>query len=125
MRLPVFVLTLALIPAAVMAQMPTGPMPNGKLPPGHPNTGQAQPAPPAAEMTNSGVVQETIAASPYVYIRAQQIGGEIWLAAPAIELKTGQTIRWPDGMVMNKFFSKTLNRTFDTVYFVSVVQPQN
>lgn len=123
MRLPVFALTLALIPAAAMAQMPTGPMPNGKLPPGHPSTSGSQAAPSAAEMTNSGTVEETIPASPYIYIRAKSGEGEIWLAAPAIELKTGQTIRWPDGMPMNKFFSKTLNRTFDTVYFVPAVQP--
>ena len=123
MRLPVFVLTLALVPAAALAQMPTGPMPNGKLPPGHPSMSQSQPAPDAAEMKNSGTVLETLAASPYLYIHAQKLDGDVWLAAPAIELKTGQTIRWPDGMEMTKFFSKTLNRTFDTVYFVSAVQP--
>jgi len=124
MRLPVFVLTLALVPAAVLAQMPTGPMPNGKMPPGHPALGQSQPAPEAAEMKQIGTVLETLAASPYVYIHAQKTDGDVWLAAPAIELKIGQTIRWPDGMQMTKFFSKTLNRTFDTVFFVPAVQAE-
>ncbi|HIJ39377.1 MAG TPA: hypothetical protein HPP80_10840 [Rhodospirillaceae bacterium] len=122
MRLPVLALLVALTPACVaLAQMPTTPG-DAKLPPGHPSVGDMQLAPKTQEMNHSGSVQETIAASPYVYIRAKTAEGDIWLAGPSLELKNGQEIRWPEGMPMKNFFSKTLQRTFDVVYFVNAVE---
>ncbi len=123
MRLPVLAAFFVAVPlAASLAQMPTGPMSTGKMPPGHPSIGQGQAAP-QAQMNHTGTVEEVLPASPYVYIRVKEGSDDKWLAAPAADLKTGSTIRWPDGMPMKNFFSKTLQRNFDSVDFVEAVEP--
>ncbi len=120
MRLPIIAVLLTALPmATAMAQAPAAP--SGQMPPGHPPMDQMQTAP-KAEMNHSGTVEETLAASPYIYIHVKAADGEQWLAAPAVDLKKGTTIRWPDGMPMKNFFSKTLQRNFDTVFFVTAVE---
>ncbi len=125
MRLPLLATLFVVIPLATsVAQMPTGPMPMGKMPPGHPAIGQGQGHGTAkAEMNHSGTVEEVLSANPYVYIRVKEGSDDKWLAAPAIDLKPGAAIRWPDGMPMKNFFSKTLQRNFESVDFVEAVEP--
>lgn len=124
MRLTSLAVVLAVIPlTASFAQSSQTPAaPAGKMPAGHPSFEQMQPAG-KAEMKHTGTVQEILAASPYIYIHVNGAEGDQWLAAPSIDLKKGATIRWPDGMPMNGWFSKSLNRKFDTVYFVTGVEP--
>jgi hypothetical protein len=114
MRLPLIAaLLIAVTPiSAGFAQMPTG-----KLPPGHPQV-QSKPA-----ANHTGKVLETIPAGRYVYIHVDGDAGDQWLATVAVELKTGSTVRWPEGMLMQNYHSGTLNRTFDKVYFVEQVEP--
>ncbi len=90
----------------------------GQMPAGHPPVGQDAPA----AVVHTGTVLETIPASTYVYIHVNGDAADQWLAAPAIELKTGSTIRWPEGMLMPNFHSKTLDRTFEKVFFVGGVE---
>ena len=120
MRLSIFATLFTVLPlATALAQAPAAP--SGQMPPGHPPMDQMQTAP-KAEMNHSGTVEETLAANPYIYIHVKATDGDQWLAAPAIDVKKGATIRWPDGMPMKNFFSKTLQRNFDTVYFVTGVE---
>jgi hypothetical protein len=119
MRLPFFAALLTLAPITVcLAQMPMGQSPMGQMPAGHPPVGQNAPAP----AIHSGTVLETIPASNYIYIHVNGDAGDQWLAAPATELKTGATIRWPEGMLMANYHSKTLDRTFEKVYFIGGVE---
>lgn len=70
---------------------------------------------------HKGKVISSIDASIYTYIEVSEGGKTLWLAAPTVALEKGNTVSYSDGPVMTNFFSKTLNRTFETVIFVSKV----
>jgi hypothetical protein len=73
----------------------------------------------AAEST--GTVVSTIDADSYTYVEIDIDGHSVWFAAPALELNTGEKVIAPAGMAMKDFHSKTLDRTFDVVYFVDAI----
>ena len=83
------------------------------------------PAPtPAAEAAPAGVsgkVVETMNAAGYTYVYVDDGTKKIWAAAPEFSVKVGDDVMVPEGMAMNNYHSKTLNRDFDTVYFVDSV----
>ncbi|HEY0720192.1 MAG TPA: hypothetical protein VGE50_02950 [Gammaproteobacteria bacterium] len=95
-------------------------------PAGHPTVeqaGQALKLPPTdAELNNEGKVLQTISSNEYVYIEVSSAGRKRWLAAPATELKSGDTIRFPNGTLMSNFYSKRLQRNFDEVLFVGRIK---
>ena len=107
----VIVLTVAVSVAAVRA---------AELPPGHPpvDASAHQLTPPS----HSGEVLEAIPAAGYVYLRVKGPEGEEWLAGPVTDLKPGTKVVWNDGMMMQNFTSKTLNRTFASIRFVETVE---
>lgn len=89
--------------------------PAGALPAGHPPISSAQMAhsPPA-------VVAETMDAGGYTYARLRGADGkDIWAAGPLTKLNVGDTVVMPSPMTVTNFTSKTLKRTFDTIYFTS------
>jgi hypothetical protein len=65
-----------------------------------------------------GKVLETMNAGNYVYARVSTPGGEKWLAGPKSELRVGDVVEWRPGSEMKNFASKTLDRTFDSIWFV-------
>lgn len=65
----------------------------------------------------AGPVLEHLAASPYVYLRVKTTQGEVWAAVPEAKIETGANVTVYNPMLMTKFESKTLKRTFDEVYF--------
>ena len=78
----------------------------------------------AGETTpNHGTVAEAIVTGEYMYIRVNTAKGEEWLAASSQPLAAGTRIAWSDGQPMPNFFSKRLNRSFDTITLVDVVVP--
>jgi len=81
---------------------------------------QAIDAPPLA--AGSGKVVETLDASIYTYVRLDDgTGNETWAAVPKTQLEIGEPIALEGGTVMNNFYSKTLNRTFDSIIFATRV----
>ena len=85
---------------------------------------QAQQAPapgmaaaPAAPVT--GKVLETMDASGYTYINVQTASGDKWIAVNQTKVEVGEDVTYNDGMVMQNFFSKTLDRTFPEIVFSS------
>jgi hypothetical protein len=89
------------------------------LPANHPPMeGSRQLTPPS----HSGEVLEAIPAAGYVYLHVKGPEGDEWLAAPAADLKPGTKVNWNDGMMMQNFTSKTLNRTFASIRFVETVE---
>ncbi|MCF7817237.1 MAG: hypothetical protein K9M54_05085 [Kiritimatiellales bacterium] len=68
-----------------------------------------------------GSVVATENAESYTYVQLDIAGEKIWFAAPALDLKPGDQVVVPAGMPMKDFHSKTLDRTFDVVYFVDAI----
>lgn len=108
-------LSLAVLSTSVAAAPP--------LPTGHPSVGAKNEAKGAqsAQLPQKATVLSTIDAAPYTYIEVTQNKKTLWLAANAVQAKKGDVIRFDNGMVMTNFRSKTLNRTFPSVLFVSRV----
>ncbi len=78
-------------------------------------------APPAALATVSGVVEETLDASDYTYLRLKlDGGGETWAAITKAKVPKGEHVSVVNAMSMDGFESKTLNRKFDRIVFGSL-----
>lgn len=75
-----------------------------------------------AAMTRRGTVAESMNAAGYSFIRVDEKGSSVWLAAPEIRLEPGQIIEWSGGGQMHNFTSRSLNRVFDEIIFVDSVQ---
>jgi hypothetical protein len=75
----------------------------------------------ATEFAHKGKVLSSINASIYTYIEVADGAKTVWLAAPTVTVKKGDTVGFDDGSIMTNFFSKSLNRTFETVIFVAKV----
>jgi hypothetical protein len=71
----------------------------------------------------TGMVLETMDVEPYTYIRLDMQGQEVWLASTPVSVAKGELIRYSGEMVMQDFYSKTLDRTFPFILFVNGVQP--
>ena len=69
-----------------------------------------------------GEVLETMNAGGYTYVLMDTDQGQRWSAALQTPVAVGDVVQTDVGMPMNGFTSKTLNRTFDVVYFVSSLQ---
>jgi predicted aspartyl protease len=76
-----------------------------------------QAAPTAADGAISGKVVETMNAASYTYVLIDTGAKKSWAAAPQFAVKVGDTVAIADAMPMQNYQSKTLNRTFDLVYF--------
>lgn len=75
----------------------------------------------AAMAQHRGIVAESMNAAGYSFIRVDENGQSTWLAAPETSIKIGQSIRWQGGTQMRNFTSRSLNRVFDKIIFVSTV----
>ena len=80
------------------------------------------PAPqPAANMVPamplSGKVAETMNSGGYTYVSLENSGQKTWVAVPQTQVKVGQQVACQPGMEMKNFTSKTLNRTFASIFF--------
>ena len=93
------------------------------VPPGHPvmdgkRQGQAAPS---AQLPHKGKVLSVIDVPQYTYLEVTQNKKTVWIAGPTVAAKKGDVIRFDSGMVMSNFHSKTLNRDFPAISFVSQV----
>jgi len=104
-------LSLLLVTTAVSGCGPKAPAPDTKAPAASPA------AAPAAGDALTGPVLEQLPASPYVYIRIKTSGGDVWAAVPEAKLEIGTVVTVVSPMLMTKFESTSLKRTFDEVYF--------
>ncbi len=80
---------------------------------------QVQPAAnmPQAATSLSGKVLETMNSAGYTYISLENNGKKTWVAVPETKVKVGEAVTCQPGMEMKNFTSKTLNRTFESIYF--------
>lgn len=64
-----------------------------------------------------GKVLETMDVGGYTYLQVDDDEGPTWVAVPQQKVDQGQEVAITEGMEMRNFESKTLNRTFDKIYF--------
>jgi hypothetical protein len=87
-----------------------------------PQTAQQQPdigiaTAPATPVT--GKVLETMDAAGYTYLNVETAEGTRWVAVNQATVAVGDEVTFMDGMVMQNFFSKSLDRTFPEIVFSS------
>lgn len=104
-------LSLLLLATAVVGCQSKTPEP-AKVP-----LGQAPAAAPATGDDLTGPVLEQLNAPPYIYLRIKTSKGEVWAAVPGAKIENGAVVTVFNPMLMTKFESKSLKRTFDEVYF--------
>lgn len=75
----------------------------------------AKPGPRSDEV--SGKVVETMNAASYTYVLLEAGGQRNWVAAPQFGVKVGDSVVATGAAPMPNYHSKTLNRTFEVVYF--------
>jgi len=64
----------------------------------------------------NGTVAETINAGGYTYIRIKE--SDVWIATTTMEVSEGDPIEYSGGAEMLDFHSKSLDRTFESIWFV-------
>lgn len=74
---------------------------------------------------NEGKVVTTMDSSGYTYMELENAGKRFWIASPTTKVKIGDQVRYVESMVMNNFVSKTLNRTFHKIIFVTSATIKN
>lgn len=101
--------------ALVAACGPAGADPSG--------AGSAQPAPAAAAPVEvreiSGEVIQTEDVPSYTYVQVDTGDEVVWAAAPSTPVEVGDRVHLGDAAPMREFYSPTLLRTFDWIYFAS------
>ena len=116
MKARFFIVFLTLFATAAIAEPP----------PGHPSVGEAHSymqMPDEASFPHLGQVLQSIPSNDYVYLEVATEGKpNIWIAAPRGEVAVHSYIRYGDGVVMNNFFSRKHQRTFDAVMFVKEIR---
>lgn len=66
-------------------------------------------------------VLETINSGGYTYAKVDEKGNIYWIAGPQSNISVGSSISFLEQMVMKDFTSKSLNKTFDQLVFVSAI----
>ncbi len=72
---------------------------------------------PAAADGLAGKVVETMNAATYTYVLVDTGAKKLWGAAPQFAAKVGDAVILGEALPMANYHSKSLNRTFDVVYF--------
>jgi len=72
----------------------------------------------------SGEIVETMNSGGYTYVLIDTGPEKVWAASTETSVKAGQRVSVPAGRMMTDFSSKTLNRTFDRIYFVDGIYPE-
>jgi hypothetical protein len=69
----------------------------------------------------AGEVIEVIDTAGYTYVQVDTGEEKVWAAAPQFVVQVGDRVKIPAGFRMPDYYSKTLERSFDVVYFVASV----
>jgi hypothetical protein len=109
---PVPVIRESAAPARADASAPLGPV----APAAAHGTSPAV-APPPGLPPLVGTVIETLDSGGYTYLLVRSEGTEVWAAVRRAQVRKGAAVRIEPAMVMEKFQSPTLHRTFDHIVF--------
>lgn len=79
---------------------------------------------PAGALPSIGTVIETMDSGGYTYVLLDSGNGrQDWVAAPQVAVNKGEAVRIEGAQPMPGYTSKTLNRTFDMLYFAGAIVP--
>ncbi|MGI2259436.1 NrfJ [Shewanella sp. GXUN23E] len=70
---------------------------------------------------HQGTVLDTMNSGGYTYVQIQEGDKQLWAAGPQVELQKGDKVSVISAGWMKDFHSKTLNRTFADLLFVSKI----
>ncbi|WP_207063250.1 hypothetical protein [Motiliproteus sp. SC1-56] len=73
---------------------------------------------------NQGEVVEALQAGGYSYVQVRQGDKTFWVAGSQLDTTPGAVIEWGQASPMKNFTSKSLGRTFEEIYFVSSLNPE-
>lgn len=76
---------------------------------------------PNPQTSSKGKVHAVLQSGGYTYVQIGSAAGS-WLAAPTTRIKEGDVVVWSPGTTMKNFTSKTLNRTFTEIQFLSGIK---
>lgn len=87
------------------------------------STGVAQDAPIAApqgvtDNRASGTIADIINVPGYTYAEVETAAGRVWVAATSVSVQVGDSVSFTTGMPMQNFYSSSLEREFEVIYFV-------
>jgi hypothetical protein len=125
---PAAMMPSAAAPAATPFPSAGSPSAAPALPPNHPPVGGAAAAAPAAADGSlpSGTIAEVLQVPNYTYLRITTSRGDVWAAVNSNpQLAVGQKVALANASKMEGFASKTLNRTFDEIWFGSLAEGSN
>ena len=66
-----------------------------------------------------GTVSESIDSGGYTYILIKE--SDTWIATTSMQVSEGTVVEYSGGMEMKNFYSKSLDRTFESIWFVNDV----
>ncbi len=73
------------------------------------------------EKSHEGVVLEVLHTSKYTYLLLEVLENKHWIAISKADIKTGEKIKYTEGVRMFQFKSSELDRTFDEINLVSKI----
>lgn len=118
---------------APQKQSATQPAP-GQMPPGHPavtpeagggadpHAGMKTQTMPAGAGIKAKVTQVLSAPGKTFLEVSDEKGQKIWLAMPEVKVSVGSTVEYPKSPSLPSFHSKTLNRDFENISFISAIR---
>lgn len=109
------ILTIGLLISAVIMSCDSRervPAPEASQPMSSPHQAVATPA-------HKIYVDEVIQAKTYTYLKATEGDRTYWIATAKQPIEAGMTLFFDDGLEMTDFTSKEIDRTFDSILFVS------
>jgi len=71
----------------------------------------------AAGTGHKGKVLQAMDAGSFIYLEVEEKGKKLWVAALEVKVAKGDTVEFPDSKPIENFQSKTLNKTFDKIFF--------
>lgn len=90
---------------------------------GHDHPAGEHPETPASNAFLSGNIVETMNSGGYSYVLVDTGSNRVWMAGPETAgLEVGQKVSAPDGMEMKNFQAKSLDKTFESIFFVGAIQ---
>jgi hypothetical protein len=113
--------TLSTIGLLISALACAGPQNADSRPANEPAFESSHAADQASAEVIQGEVVETMDSAGYTYFLMDTGEEQVWAAASQLDLHVGERVTIPVEMAMEDFHSDTLDRSFDRIYFVSVV----
>lgn len=76
----------------------------------------------AEQKAHVGIVIETETVGNYTYIKLDEDGSEVWLAAQPMNVSVGDKVEYIGGIGMRNFQSKSLGRTFESILLITQIK---